>query len=198
MLLSDLGTQTADRDARAQSPQAALAWYQQATDALLQWQKASRPGVLPAYDEALLRRELTLFPDWYLASTGAWCWTDKQQAVLGQRLQPHRGAQPGRAQRVCAPRLHDPQPDGAAADPAAAGGARLPGRRLRPHHLRHRQPAARRLHQLGCRISSSTLPCVTRKRPARPGWWAPTAPAAGAPTSASSTARWSGWACSAT
>jgi hypothetical protein len=25
-----------------------------------------RPGVLPPYDEALLRRELELFPDWYL------------------------------------------------------------------------------------------------------------------------------------
>jgi len=29
--------------------------------------KASRPGVLPPYDEALLRRELALFPDWYVA-----------------------------------------------------------------------------------------------------------------------------------
>jgi aminoglycoside/choline kinase family phosphotransferase len=34
---------------------------------LLQWQQASRPGVLPPYDEALLRRELALFSDWYLA-----------------------------------------------------------------------------------------------------------------------------------
>ncbi|MDO9570507.1 MAG: phosphotransferase, partial [Hydrogenophaga sp.] len=31
------------------------------------WQLASKPGVLPAYDEPLLRRELQLFPDWYLA-----------------------------------------------------------------------------------------------------------------------------------
>jgi aminoglycoside/choline kinase family phosphotransferase len=35
-------------------------------DALIAWQLASRPGVLPVYDEALLARELTLFPDWYL------------------------------------------------------------------------------------------------------------------------------------
>ena len=33
----------------------------------MQWQLASRPGELPPYDEALLRRELSLFPDWYLA-----------------------------------------------------------------------------------------------------------------------------------
>jgi aminoglycoside/choline kinase family phosphotransferase len=35
-------------------------------DALLAWQAASRPGVLPEYDRALLTRELALFPDWYL------------------------------------------------------------------------------------------------------------------------------------
>ena len=38
-----------------------------ATTALARWQQASRPGVLPEYDEALLRRELDLFPDWYIA-----------------------------------------------------------------------------------------------------------------------------------
>jgi len=37
-----------------------------ATSALVKWQQASRPGELPEYDEALLRREVELFPDWYL------------------------------------------------------------------------------------------------------------------------------------
>ena len=32
----------------------------------MRWQSASREGVLPAYDEALLRRELELFPEWYV------------------------------------------------------------------------------------------------------------------------------------
>src|SRR6185369_16852229 len=41
--------------------------YLRAIDALIAWQLASRPGVLPAYDAALLTRELSLFPDWYLA-----------------------------------------------------------------------------------------------------------------------------------
>jgi aminoglycoside/choline kinase family phosphotransferase len=39
----------------------------QAVDTLITLQLASKPGVLPPYDEALLRRELALFPDWYLA-----------------------------------------------------------------------------------------------------------------------------------
>ena len=66
MLLTDLGTQTMMDVIDPEQPQANLAIYMDAVDALVQWQLASRPGVLPPYDEALLRRELALFPDWYL------------------------------------------------------------------------------------------------------------------------------------
>jgi aminoglycoside/choline kinase family phosphotransferase len=66
MLLSDLGHQTLLDVLQPDDPQANLAHYQAATDALLAWQLASKPGVLPPYNEALLRRELQLFPDWYL------------------------------------------------------------------------------------------------------------------------------------
>lgn len=83
MLLSDLGHQTVIERLNPEKPQDAYAWYQQATDVLLQWQKASTPGVLPAYDEPLLRRELALFPDWYLAKHRAVTLDDKQQATLG-------------------------------------------------------------------------------------------------------------------
>ena len=83
MLLSDLGHQTVIERLNPEKPQDAYAWYQQATDVLLQWQKASHPGVLPAYDEPLLRRELALFPDWYLAKHRAIALDDKQQATLG-------------------------------------------------------------------------------------------------------------------
>ena len=38
-----------------------------ATTALVRWQLSSRPGELPEYDEKLLRRELDLFPEWYVA-----------------------------------------------------------------------------------------------------------------------------------
>jgi len=67
MLLSDLGDQTMMSAIDAERPEANLALYLQAVDTLVQWQKASRPGELPLYDGALLRRELSLFPDWYLA-----------------------------------------------------------------------------------------------------------------------------------
>ena len=33
---------------------------------MIQWQLASQEGVLPPYDEALLMRELELFPHWYI------------------------------------------------------------------------------------------------------------------------------------
>ena len=32
----------------------------------IRWQLATRAGALPSYDEALLRRELQLFPEWYV------------------------------------------------------------------------------------------------------------------------------------
>ena len=43
------------------------ALFRQATEQLIVWQQASKPGVLPAYDDAVLQRELMLFPDWYIA-----------------------------------------------------------------------------------------------------------------------------------
>ncbi|MDM0044569.1 phosphotransferase [Variovorax dokdonensis] len=67
MLLDDLGSQTLLDVLDPAQPQAALPAFEDATDALIAWQLASEPNVLPNYDEALLRRELALFPDWYLA-----------------------------------------------------------------------------------------------------------------------------------
>lgn len=66
MLLSDLGTRTMMQAIVREQPQANLPLYLQAIDALLAWQLASRPDVLPPYDEALLLRELELFAQWYL------------------------------------------------------------------------------------------------------------------------------------
>jgi aminoglycoside/choline kinase family phosphotransferase len=63
LLLSDLGSTTylaALSDANADE------LYGNATDALILWQRASTAGNLPSYDEALLQRELDLFPEWYL------------------------------------------------------------------------------------------------------------------------------------
>ena len=64
LLLSDLGSRTF-LDVLTLDNADAL--FEPAIGALIQWQLASRPGVLPDYDEPLLARELALFPDWYLS-----------------------------------------------------------------------------------------------------------------------------------
>jgi aminoglycoside/choline kinase family phosphotransferase len=66
MLLNDLGSATMMSAIDTEHAQANHGLYMQAVDTLIQWQLASRPGVLPPYDQALLNRELSLFPDWYL------------------------------------------------------------------------------------------------------------------------------------
>jgi aminoglycoside/choline kinase family phosphotransferase len=63
LLLTDLGTRTYLQELSAQN---AASLFADATDALLRWQLATRPGELPPYDEALLRREMNLFPEWYV------------------------------------------------------------------------------------------------------------------------------------
>ena len=65
LLLTDLGTTPYIDALRAGHDADRL--FGDATTALVRWQSATRPGVLPLYDEALLRRELMLFPEWYLA-----------------------------------------------------------------------------------------------------------------------------------
>ncbi|MDH5534444.1 MAG: phosphotransferase [Betaproteobacteria bacterium] len=64
LLLSDLGTNTY---LEALNDTNADALFGDAVDALLRLQLASRPGVLPDYSEAMLRREIDLFPEWYIA-----------------------------------------------------------------------------------------------------------------------------------
>ncbi|WP_290647888.1 phosphotransferase [Aquisalimonas sp.] len=63
LLLSDLGRATY-LDVLQEGDAHGL--IEAALDALVQWQAATRPGVLPPYDAALLERELRLFPEWYL------------------------------------------------------------------------------------------------------------------------------------
>jgi N-acetylmuramate 1-kinase len=63
LLLSDLGTRTYLQELNESN---APALFSDATDALVRWQLATRPGELPPYDEALLRREMNLFPEWYV------------------------------------------------------------------------------------------------------------------------------------
>ena len=66
LLLTDLGP-TTYLAALSADDSTADSLFRDAIDALIAWQLASRPHVLPVYDRALLRRELDLFPEWYLA-----------------------------------------------------------------------------------------------------------------------------------
>ena len=95
MLLTDLGAQTmmeviappADVNAIVQPTDAHHALYMQAVEVLIRWQLASKPGVLPPYDDALLSRELALFPDWYVAKHRGIVLTAGQQATLDHAFQ---------------------------------------------------------------------------------------------------------------
>ena len=82
MLLSDLGQRTLMQVLDPEGGLANLPRFKQSLDVLLPWQQASRGGVLPDYDEAVLRRELALFPDWYLAQHRKVTLSEKQQSVL--------------------------------------------------------------------------------------------------------------------
>ncbi len=63
LLLSDLGTTTYLAALNEDNAQALM---HDATVALVRWQLATRAGELPPYDEALLRREMELFPEWFV------------------------------------------------------------------------------------------------------------------------------------
>jgi N-acetylmuramate 1-kinase len=79
LLLTDLGDTTylsALNEANAER------LFADATDALVKWQLASRAGELPAYDEALLRREMALFPEWYVGRHLAAALSEAQSAAL--------------------------------------------------------------------------------------------------------------------
>jgi len=68
LLLGDLGARTLlDRLGEEPADSDIDCLYRSATQALCAMQAASRPGVFPDYDRALLERELMLYPDWYLA-----------------------------------------------------------------------------------------------------------------------------------
>lgn len=64
LLLEDLGTDNLLQRIHVDN---ADHWFAHAFAQLLKLQKIPSPVTLPAYDEALVRRELALFPDWFLA-----------------------------------------------------------------------------------------------------------------------------------
>jgi aminoglycoside/choline kinase family phosphotransferase len=94
LLLSDLGNTTY---LQALTQESATRLYGAATDALIRIQLASRENELPLYDEALLRRELNLFPEWYISRHLGVTLSAKQQAKLEEvfaRILANNLAQP--------------------------------------------------------------------------------------------------------
>ena len=83
LLLTDLGD-TTYLAALKVNPATADRLFGAATEALLKWQLASREGTLPPYDEAALRRECDLFPEWYIGRHLAVTLTPAQQQALSE------------------------------------------------------------------------------------------------------------------
>ena len=79
LLLSDLGNTTY---LQALTADTARDLYGAATDALIKIQLASRDNELPPYDEALLLREMRLFPEWYIGKHLNVTLSDAQSAKL--------------------------------------------------------------------------------------------------------------------
>lgn len=94
LLLSDLGNTTYLQGFPSGNPGQL---YREATDALIKLQLASQKNELPSYDEVLLRRELNLFPEWYIAKHLGVTLSEKQQAKLEEvfkRILANNLAQP--------------------------------------------------------------------------------------------------------
>lgn len=95
ILLPDLGTHTllqTLQEAEGQADSSTVAtmrynYFLQAIDLLISWQLASKPNTLPAYDAALLERELSLFPDWYIARHRQYVLKDSQRLLLQKIFQ---------------------------------------------------------------------------------------------------------------
>jgi aminoglycoside/choline kinase family phosphotransferase len=84
LLLSDLGrTLYLDTFAGA-TPKQADALMRDAIAALVQWQRAVPADALPPYDDAMLRRELQLFPDWCVTREYAHEWDERERRTWQQ------------------------------------------------------------------------------------------------------------------
>ena len=79
LLLSDLGDDTYLQHLNNETAQML---YLDATNALIKMQLASKAHDLPPYDEALLTREMQLFPDWYVAKHLGFTMNSEQQGWL--------------------------------------------------------------------------------------------------------------------
>ena len=79
ILMEDLGKQTY-LDVLTEENAAKL--MDMATTELVKWQLASKPGILPEYNDVVLRRELDLFPEWYVSRHRGFNMTDMQSKII--------------------------------------------------------------------------------------------------------------------
>lgn len=86
MLLSDLGHSTLLQHLE-KHPKEADDLLKQSLALLIQWQQASKPHILPDYDHALLKRELDLFPQWYVAEHKKHLITPDEQHLLNHTFE---------------------------------------------------------------------------------------------------------------
>jgi len=80
VLMSDLGRRPYLDALRDDPGQGAERLMRDAIRALVHWQSHLDTSALPRYDDALLRRELALFPEWCVQREFGITWTEKQQA----------------------------------------------------------------------------------------------------------------------
>ena len=79
ILMNDLGRETY---LNVLNEENAARLMDAATDAIVKWQVASKPGVLPEYDYAVMRREINLFPEWYVGRYRGYKMTEKQSEII--------------------------------------------------------------------------------------------------------------------
>ncbi len=79
LLLEDLGQRLYLNELRSASTEQADEWMRQASQALLQMQLKADASILPPFDEALLQRELDLFPAWCVQREYGLTWNEQQQ-----------------------------------------------------------------------------------------------------------------------
>jgi N-acetylmuramate 1-kinase len=97
LLLDDLGDTQYLAALRDADQAGADRLMRDAIGALVRWQLHGDCSTLPPYDDALLRRELQLFPDWCVAREFGVTWTAKEQdtwQTVSQRLIDSALAQP--------------------------------------------------------------------------------------------------------
>ena len=85
LLLGDLGSrlylQALQQAVASDDMKTADTLMRDAIAALVDWQSRADASRLPAYDDALLRRELALFPEWCVAREHRATWNPEQQRV---------------------------------------------------------------------------------------------------------------------